>query len=346
MSITLARPRGAPLRSTRTSPFRVALIGPGSVAGLRIVRALEKEVDVEVVAVVADDVGPWAELPIFRRVRTFDRFGELVDSGIPIDLVLIAASREPLAEVVAAALAQSWHVLSDPLFAEEETTAVELVSRAFERCRRLLLLSARRFMAAPALRLVQVGAFGADLHLVATWWRAAGPGTDLRWLVEDDAVLTHLACPLLDLTLPFFGGAHPRSFSVTVPPHDRDGMAMIRVELVGGGRLDLTVGADRSRGGPEECTLALWGGQGSALVAARVPTGADNPQSAQATPPRMCVAGGSRWEPIGRFLTVDECYREALRAALRAIDGPGAAAPDALPAIRLGEHVRRAMRSL
>jgi predicted dehydrogenase len=332
------RPRVHLHHAAGGSPLLAAIVGIDSDAGRLLADALARHGDaVRLAAVVEPRAGIWELRPGLAGVARFDDLAGLIASGIAVDLLVVAASDEPLLSVVGRAVDQRWHVLCDRPFTYDMAVAGELVAAALDRQRRLMLASPRRFMAASAVDLVDAGAFGAVWHVAASWKRAGAPGADTRWRDQPDAVVEQLAGPLLELALPFFGAAVPRALRVTTPLGGRIQTAIIQVELTGGGVLDLATGEEPTLVGPDQSALAVWGAR--AELTARLPVG-DGPQSAQASPPLLRPTGGG-WRPIARFRTLAECYAEAFDAALQAIGGGDpAGAGDPLGPIALGAALR------
>jgi hypothetical protein len=190
-------------------------------------------------------------------VPAFATLGELIRSGIEVDLVLFGDWGAPQADLVRQALEHRWHVVCDGFAADIRARLPELQGLAMRKRRRLITELSKL-----AQRVPGVGAAGnVDPRSVleVEWTRFAGPGTPDAFVTTPRPLVGELMPSLLVMAWPTFGDTPPRQVRAELSWPSDAPCATARLEFEGGGAVVLVISHDRHQTGRDTAELRVAG---------------------------------------------------------------------------------------
>ena len=243
-------------RSIARPPLRVAIVGGASLAAAVWAAALDGALSGRASLVARVDPNTPAGLRPRGVVPVFSTLGELISSGIEIDLILFGDWVAPQADLVRRALEQRWHVVCDG-FATDIRTRMPELRRVATNERRLLITKLPKHArpVSPVTTAGTVAAEGSAMWL--RWTRPAAPGTPHVFVTTPRPLVDELVPWLLTMVRPSFGAASPLQVRAELSKPSDPPQATVRVEFTSGEWVEIVIAHDRRMTGRDTAGLRV-----------------------------------------------------------------------------------------
>jgi len=254
---------------------RVAVVGAGHVAQVAHIPAYRQNKDVELAAIVDDDIVKARRIQKqFGFQKAYEDFAELLKAG-EIDAVDICTPNYLHAPMAIAALRSGHDVLCEKPLARSSSEARQMVDTAEKEGRILMVGMNNRFRedVATLQRLIKGGELGDVNFVKAGWLRRATDWKDRSWFTEKPkaggGALLDLGIPLMDLATWVAGLRRPTGVSCSIfGKKGRGGVedsAVAMVRFAGGVAFTLEVNWNL-REPADQMFLQVYGATGAGVL--------------------------------------------------------------------------------